>query len=80
LKKDDELKTTNDSIIDRAENAGTFILVRSLRVVSALIVLECTLFTSYITFLIRASLINDISQEIALIMSVMTIFVGSAET
>jgi len=36
--------------------------------------------TSYMTFFLRATIINELSQETALILSVMTIFVASAET
>jgi len=36
--------------------------------------------TSYVTFFLRATVVNFISQEVALILSVMTIFVASAES
>ena len=62
------------------ENKGRFVLVRSLRVVSSMIVLECTLLTSYTVFCLRASFLNEISQEVSLILSVMTIFVASSES
>ena len=39
--------------IDEEENKGYFTVMRSLRVVSALIVLECTLLTSYTTLILR---------------------------
>jgi len=65
--------------VDSDENNGKFILIRSMRVVSAMVVLECTLLTSYTAFLLRATILNEISQEVSLIMSVMTVFVASAE-
>jgi len=45
-----------------------------------MIVLECTLLTSYATLCLRLTIIDEIPQEVALLLSIIAIFVASAET
>ena len=62
-KRESELKVrieTKKSRIQKLQDKGYFMCIRSLKVVSAMIVLECTMLTSYFTLAFRMSFLNKI--------------------
>ena len=62
-KRESELKVRNElkkTRILQLQDKGYFMCIRSLKVVSAMIVLECTMLTSYFTLVFRMSLLNKI--------------------
>ena len=80
LKKNEDEKQKQEDAVARAEEEGYFTVTRDLRVVSAMIVLDCTLLTSYAALCLRLTIIDEIPQEVALLLSIIAIFVASAET
>ena len=63
-----------------AENAGTFTLEKSTTCLSSIIVLNWTFFAAYTILMLRLTTINAIPQQVAMILSILTIFVAGTES
>ena len=61
------------------ENSGKFVLKKSITCQSSIIVLHWTFFSAYTILILRLTRINTIPQQVALILSILTIFVASTE-